>query len=275
MSVNKNKIMRIFRELLKHKSDTLIILYFVFLHFADIVFGHQNKSYRLLYRVFHDYDHRKYKFAKFAMVNDKISLSRDFQDLLVLFLNQHSKTASHYIEFGAADGCFKSNCAALEKVGWTGIAIEPNPEFLYKLHNNRSCLIIPKAISINNTLSTVLYYDAKQPSSGTIVPSKQNKSNLASQVTISTITPTELLALYFNHFSEQPKYISLDIEGNEEIILESILKEIKPNWISVEHNFERIKMNSIKTIAHHFQYEIIFENLTRNEFFLERSEITF
>lgn len=58
------------------------------------------------------------------------------QDLWVL---QTAGNKGFFVDIGAHDGIESSNTYALEKHGWTGICVEPNPVSFAALRNNRSC----------------------------------------------------------------------------------------------------------------------------------------
>ena len=83
-----------------------------------------------------------------------------------------------FIEAGAAEGEEFSNTLYYEtKYGWTGLLVEPNPEFLKQLYSkHRSSYILPHCLStknevevvnfeINDLVSKMVFEDERQPQS--------------------------------------------------------------------------------------------------------------
>lgn len=72
------------------------------------------------------------EFLDFCLDNSRGSHSQYQQDLFALW-HTRSARAGVFVEFGAADGTMHSNTKMLERdFGWTGILIEPHPDF-YKI----------------------------------------------------------------------------------------------------------------------------------------------
>lgn len=64
-----------------------------------------------------------------------------------------------FVDVGAHDGVESSNTYALEKLGWQGLCIEPNPESYQRLINNRKCSLRLAAagLSVGKTLTDILF----------------------------------------------------------------------------------------------------------------------
>lgn len=91
----------------------------------------KQRLFRSLLRVTDETD--KYKFASFVIfLQNKFQLnSVDYQDALILYLTKERETKKPYtfLELGACDGVYKSNCNLLKDFGWTGLSVEANPKY--------------------------------------------------------------------------------------------------------------------------------------------------
>lgn len=66
-------------------------------------------------------------------------VSQSGQDKWVVETLFPGKTDGVFVDIGAHDGVSFSNTYALERLGWTGLAVEPIPEVFERLAANRSC----------------------------------------------------------------------------------------------------------------------------------------
>ena len=168
--------------------------------------------------------------------------SQLFQDKWVIMMIQ-GKQRGVFLEIGSTDGVELNNTFCLEKnFSWSGICVEPNPDFFQKLCENRTAITFPYAFykqsgqivefipnGVFGTISKFSYSDHHA--------SKREKF-VAEQSTIKVITacPEDILSLY--NFPKYFDFLSLDVEGAELDILESIiLSEWYPALACVEHNY--------------------------------------
>jgi FkbM family methyltransferase len=166
------------------------------------------------------------------------SSSQWSQDIFVMYVTGLQQ-GGKYLEIGGADGFTHSNTISLEKYfGWSGTLVEPDPEQFEILRSVRSgntlinAAISPAGVGATlelrqvGQLSAVVGYEPVDMHEGTRKKSHQFKK-------VDGIPLQELLAnsLY--------DYFSLDVEGAELTILESLKWDeiIKPKIITVEHNF--------------------------------------
>jgi FkbM family methyltransferase len=140
------------------------------------------------------------------------------QDEWVLeFLN--NKTGGFFVDVGAYDGIQTSNTYTLEKFfNWNGICVEPTIQFYEKLRSNREC-------------------DCRNVA----LRSYSGNCQLNDQVVKKDATEGETRCITFNDLFSGVRtkidYLSLDVEGLELEILESIdygLCDI--NLMTIEHN---------------------------------------
>jgi hypothetical protein len=211
-----------------------------------------------------EYVIRKYEFAKFARKNLNKSHSVDYQDLLVLYLFNKTNFAKTFLELGVCDGIYKSNCYYLEKNLWVGIAVEANPTYYYELSKNRS-KTIEAAVSSQDISSIVLNYVESKPSGGSIVLGHFERDLAVKSVLVPVIYIDNLIKIYLKICPKGATYVSLDIEGGEELLLDKIITKLNPKIISIEHNNNLQKLYAIREIMNLYTYFEIYEGITRNE----------
>jgi FkbM family methyltransferase len=216
----------------------------------------------------HKNKNQYWKLLKYIHRNIALSHSHDFQDLHVLFELQ--TVNRFYLEIGAGDGSTKSNCFALEKQGWEGILIEPNPKLFKNCDKNRS----EKTTKINKAIvsskytkeSITLYSPETIETMGTIVGANSYTKLMPGKVLeyqVDTISIEQIRQIIPN--TKKIDYISLDIEGYELEILEEILNVLKPKMISVEHNFQNLIRLKYKEIFGYYGYIEKYKGLHRND----------
>ncbi|HZW61607.1 MAG TPA: FkbM family methyltransferase [Candidatus Babeliales bacterium] len=167
------------------------------------------------------------------------------------YLNEqlfHDKKNGIFIEIGAHDGISYSNAYYFEKyLGWTGLCIEPHPEKFAQLIKNRKALCIQACIASHNGTAQFLkisgepnmlsgLYDSYDPRHLARVEKELARDGGTKEIiTVQTINLTDLLA---QHSINYVDFISIDTEGNELDILQSIdFMAIDIEVIIVENNF--------------------------------------
>lgn len=110
-----------------------------------------------------------------------------------------------------------SNTYLLEKNGWNGLCIEPNPVYWYRLASFRTCTVVGAAVggaedgreinfTLNGGVNGGIVGDGMDNKNGT----PAEKRNLVSIVTVFKETNVPSVVDYF----------SLDVEGAESIVME-------------------------------------------------------
>lgn len=178
-----------------------------------------------------------------------------------------------FVEIGAYDGVMGSNCLFFERyLGWDGIAVEPSPSQFNLLKNNRKCRCINKAIS--NKKEVIEFVDViegktqmsginKDFYSSTLEYLNKDQRTKFNKINIETSTFSEVLADTF-HID----YLSIDVEGYEKDILESIdFNKYKVKVLSVENNKPKdINLNSIL-----FKYGFMYlDNVGNDEIYIHK-----
>ena len=172
------------------------------------------------------------------------SKSQIKQDLFVL-AELGFKTNGFFVEFGATDGVSMSNSYLLEKeFNWKGILAEPGKCWHKALEENRTVNIEKKCVW-HKTGETLQFQEADSSTLSTIAgfgdsDSHSKTRGKGKEYTVTTISFNDLLSKY-----EAPKtidYLSIDTEGSEYIILDSLnFDDYKFRVITVEHNYTELR----------------------------------
>lgn len=179
-----------------------------------------------------------------------------------------------FIEIGAYDGKLYSNTYALEFLGWKGICIEPLPHIFSQLQKNRTALCIQGCIT--NKQGTALFREVINEGdmllSGLAEKYNHNHINLIENhygaESIYYEVPCFLLSDIIQQYSIKIiHFLSLDTEGNELEILESLTDaELKHIYIvCVEDNYRNPKLVSFMesknfSLITRIDQDIIFRN---------------
>lgn len=150
----------------------------------------------------------------------------------------------YFVNIGANDGVSIDNTLLFEQDGWSGVCIEPNPEIFKKLIVNRKCVCHNVALSdtdgivnflcisgYSEMLSGILeFYDSRH------MQRVENELKLyGGSKTIIEIESKKFSSLNIN---KNVDYVSIDVEGAEMKILESIdFSTYDIKVLSVENNF--------------------------------------
>ena len=202
---------------------------------------------------------------------NKIIKSQLFQDVFASFIvgDLFDKT---FLEFGATDGISLSNSYMLENnFGWTGILAEPSPQWHEELKNNRpNTKIITDCIwkcsgekldffvsdfGVLSTLVDFKYSDLSSIPSNTRARIKNGKV-----VEVETISINDVMEKNFN--GDAPSYLSIDTEGSEYEILQSLdFEKYRPVVFTIEHNFTNLQ-NKIEELMISKGYVRVFRKIT-------------
>jgi FkbM family methyltransferase len=216
-------------------------------------------------------DERYWDFAAFCLDKQAWSFSKDLQDLWVLFESSSWNDLS-YLEIGAGDGEWKSNCKLLQDFGWKGISIEPNPLLVNRFKKNRTNRILDVALVPNDSPiilqadpKVTLFYEPGRETQGSLMPSDvKNKNFISRSVEATSIAKLRSRELIPKNLT----YVSIDMEGGESQILADLFHEgIRPKLITVEHNNIPQVMKSLSDLMKIAGYQEMFSGIGRNESF--------
>lgn len=148
-----------------------------------------------------------------------------FQDMIAYYYLRGKKDG-FYIDIGANDGISGSNTYIFEKIGWKGICVEANPIIYKILTKYRRCGAYNVAIS-NQTNDDVDFLVAAADGLSGLADSMSESGKQEAQkygniknIKVRTMTFDEVMSNYpdVKHID----FISLDVEGHEVSILETI-----------------------------------------------------
>lgn len=173
--------------------------------------------------------------------------SQDGQDQFV-FERLGGKRHGVFFEVGAFDGVTFSNTCALERrFGWTGIAVEPSPTGFARLRSNRTCVLVNGCIAAASGTVKYLHIEGCAAMLSGVV-SEYDMRHLdrieremragggeRRELEVPCFTIEGLAA---SHGMSRIDYLSLDTEGGELAILESVdFSRLDVNLITVENNY--------------------------------------
>ncbi len=183
----------------------------------------------------------------FRIKNLKSPYSQINADIFVLLVQDiFSKSIPKtFIEAGACDGLINSNTKYLENKGWTGILIEPAPNWERDLVKNRERAIIYKRalhpvsdLELDFVVSKDMQLSAFPNQTYRDIHVTNRKGNV---VKVETISLVDVFRRQKENF--ECGYLSLDLEGFEHEILKDFFANCSnfmlPKIISVEHNFTK------------------------------------
>lgn len=197
--------------------------------------------------------------------------SQLFQDAFAAFIvgDLFDRT---FLEFGASDGINLSNSYMLENsLGWTGVLAEPSPQWHEQLNNNRpNTKIITDCIwkcsgdkldffvSDFGVLSTLV--DFKHNDLSSMPGNTQERIKNGKVVKVETISINDVMEKNFN--GDAPSYLSIDTEGSEYEIIQSLdFEKYRPVVFTIEHNFTNLE-NKIDELMISKGYVRVFRIIT-------------
>jgi len=134
------------------------------------------------------------------------------QDLWVIRDVFDYARSGYFVDIGAADGINLSNTYALERYfGWQGICVEANPETFLKLHARRRAKCVNACIA--DEVRSVAFDGSKGFFSGIVATTEE------ATTTLQTMTFADLIQS--ESIPKTIDYLSLDVEGAEEQVMET------------------------------------------------------
>lgn len=158
-----------------------------------------------------------------------------------------------FVDVGARDGRIISNTIYLEQaLGWTGVAIEPDPDLFEKCAQIRSCRCVNVAAGRESaSLEFVKFLEAPFGNSG-LLASFRNPSRLGSLkheiISVPVLPLSEIIGdISLIH------YLDIDVEGHELAVLQGIdFSRVEIRVIGVEVGGEREAIDAMLA-EHGFQ----------------------
>jgi len=183
-----------------------------------------------------------YELEKLLNLNGHF-FSQAGQDKFVNDSYFRSMNNGFFVEIGAYNGIDGSNCYFFEKfLNWSGIAIEPSPTQFLALQKNRKCKCVNKAVAKKSEkIEFIDVIEGYTQMSGINNSSYQKTLEIIKKDLRTVLEKKIVEAATFSEIVEYNyliDYLSIDVEGGETDILESIdfnLYQIKV--LSIENNY--------------------------------------
>lgn len=200
-----------------------------------------------------------YRVPRWRRTPDEITAagftSQDGQDEFV-FERLGGRRAGVFFEVGAFDGVTFSNTCALERrFGWTGIAVEPSPTAFSRLQSNRTCVVVNGCIAASPGMVKYLHIEGCAAMLSGVVDQydARHRERIEREMLAGGGARRELDVPCFTidglasrHGISRIDYLSIDTEGGERAILESIdFGRIDVNLITVENNYGDLRFRAI------------------------------
>jgi FkbM family methyltransferase len=158
-----------------------------------------------------------------------------------------------FIDVGAHNGVAFSNTLTLERYfDWSGICIEPLPNVFEQLQQNRKCVCENIAISSTNKIDNFLQVSGyAEMLSGLIKNYHPNHvkridnevKGMGGSKNVIQVKCATLSSLFEKHNIHHVHYLSIDVEGSEEEVLNSIdFSKTFIDVIDLENNYNNTKI---------------------------------
>lgn len=183
-----------------------------------------------------------------ARAEERKFYSQYGQDQFVFHNFFKEKRNGVFVDIGAHDGVSFSNTYFFERfMGWTGICIEPIPEIFTQLQTNRNCICVHGCIYDRADSAQFLRVRGyPEMLSGILLnynPQhlrriEQEVKRFGGSMDIIQVKCYSLTQLLLDHHLDHIDYLSIDTEGGEMAILQSIdFSKIDIEVIDVENNY--------------------------------------
>lgn len=171
-----------------------------------------------------------------------------------------------FVDIGAHDGVSLSNTLYFEqKLGWTGVAIEPNPSVFEKLKRNRRCVTINAGVAKQTSRQKfrVVTGYAEMLSGLVTEYDQRHEERIAREVSErgGEVKEIEIDCWNFNELMQRQgitkiDYMNIDVEGAEWAIVSGIDWDALPiRVVGVENNYkERRVLHFLKERGYRIVY---------------------
>jgi FkbM family methyltransferase len=172
-------------------------------------------------------------------------MKSDYEYPLNYFLNKLNISKGKFVDIGANDGMIGSMTYDLEKNGWSGILIEPNPTLVDHLKKIRTSPVFPYAIS--STEGDLPFYIVEGPdnlhglSRFNYTKEFEEHVKKCGGSVKKTIVHVKKISSIMKEAQDldQVDFLKIDVEGNEFEVLQSFdFEKFHPRLIVTEDNFK-------------------------------------
>lgn len=185
-----------------------------------------------------------------------------------------------FVDVGAHDGISFSNTLFLEtELGWTGVAIEPNPDVFRKLQANRSCFVVHgcasstpgpkmylKVSGYSEMLSGLVEeYDPRHLER--IRREVAEHGGSTAEIAVPSFTLNEILE---SQALKHIDYLSVDVEGAEVDVLRSLdFRKHPVRIVGAENNYKDWRLPALMRLQGYRLHSIV-----GDEFYLPKRQDT-
>lgn len=168
--------------------------------------------------------------------------SQEGQDKFIYETFFKGQQYGFFVDCGANDGITYSNTKLFEELGWNGICIEPIPSAFEKLKQNRSCYCIEAAVGKESEYEFNCIEGYAEMLSGIVDkydPKHLERIDREIKTYGGSRKTIKVKGFDFNKIDvTQINYLSIDVEGGESEIIDSIdFNKFKIKVISLENNY--------------------------------------
>jgi len=209
--------------------------------------------------------------------------SQNGEDYLLWEFFDHKPTG-FFIDVGAFDGIHLSNTYAFEQIGWTGICIEPHPEYFPLCSNNRKRSLCLQVACVSDDQNQFVDFFAEETgllsglNTEDNIADIQNRYN-ARKLEFTGIRKVTVLCKALNSIIQECScqnvnidFVSIDVEGTELDVLKSIdLNRYLPRVIVIEANTEKEKSELESFLHENSDYKLA-RSLKVNNFFARTND---
>lgn len=198
----------------------------------------------------------------------RVSRSQAMQDVFAIWAerNRSSSTAhqsSAFVEVGANEPEIGSNTVMLERRGWAGLLVEPNPALAARLAGARKARVFQLASSDENDKE--LWLRVPIDASGKANLSETFAEHEADIDIESFRVRTRRLSQMIDEaeLSEHSLFLSIDVEGHEFEVLNGI-DFLRHTFfaITVEHNFDSERLQRYRVLLRTHGFEQVFPRIS-------------
>jgi FkbM family methyltransferase len=207
-------------------------------------------------------------------------MTPDYEYPLDYFLKRLNISKGTFVDVGANDGKIGSMTYDLEKNGWDGILIEPNPTLVENLKKVRTSPVFPYAIS--STEGSLPFYIVEGPNNlhglsrfNYTKEFEDHVKNCGGSVK-ETIVHVKKISSIMEETKNLRKvdFLKIDVEGHELEVLKSFdFDKFHPRLIVTEDNFKDAD-KSVRFFLRNKGYEVIARDRI-NYWFAPKSEIKY
>lgn len=226
-------------------------------------------------------------FTKWILPNSQIAYAQSGEDLILAHLFYKLNISNPtYLDIGANHPEYISNTYYFYMRGSTGVCVEPNPFLFKKIKQTRpNDIVLNVGIGTSTDSTTADFYLFPESASGLSTFSKEEAEYWANvgMKTIGKIKYTDILQIPLfpindilkEHFTKAPDLISIDVEGLDYEILQSIdFNTYKPLTLCVEtlgydNNQKEFKKDEVISFVEGKGYEVYADTHVNTIFLLK------